>query len=248
MRKIISFFLVVCLSLCLAGCDALAGSSDLLSQGGDLLSQGEDLLSQGEDLLNQGANLLTLPTEAPTENPQIDTYLDIAQGYIDEGKLDMAISILEDALDKCGENEKLSGLLAEAKAKKEALTPTEPPKPVNPYAAYAGSWGTSGFSWYSGGMCLELSFTDKFVNVELNCVQSSPANRIATVKTQVSLSEIRDGKLLVTYDDDGWGNSGSCTLYLTNSSCITCDVREVYSSRTASWGMGAGNYSLYRLN
>lgn len=237
MRKIISFFLVVCLSVCLVGCDALA--------------QGRDLLSQGEELLNQGANFLTLPTEAsteaPTENPDVQTYLDIAQDYIDEGNLDMAITILEDGLNKCGENEKLSGLLAEVQAEKAALTPTEPPKPANPYLAYAGSWGTTGFSWYSGGTCLDLSFTDNSVSVELNCVQSSPANRIATAKSQVPLSEIRDGKLLITYDDDGWGNSGSYTIYLTDTSTVVCEIREVYSNRSASWGMGAGTYYLYRI-
>lgn len=122
------------------------------------------------------------------------------------------------------------------------------PAPKINYSDYNGFWGTSGFSWTAGGVSAEIEFTSYDVSVEFNCVQSPPANRIAKFTASVPLADIVDGKFTVSYSNDGWGNSGFCTIDISTPNQITCDFQETNQDPSAMWGFPTGAVTMTKLS
>ena len=115
------------------------------------------------------------------------------------------------------------------------------------YSGFSGTWGSSGFSWEAGGLCLELSISGGVVNVEMNCVQGPPMNRIATVTGNGSYADISNQLYQQSYSNDGWGNSGFYRLDFSNPNQIRLSVYETNTSSSAMWGFSTQEWTLYRM-
>lgn len=62
------------------------------------------------------------------------------------------------------------------------------------------------------------------------------------------MANIRDGELIVKFNDDGWGNMGTAYLYFREPDYIQCRIANMLASSTASWGFYEDTFDLYRYD
>jgi len=73
---------------------------------------------------------------------------------------------------------------------------------------------------------------------DLNCTQGAPYSRVALVYMETKLSEIIDNEVDLSFDEDGWGNSGKLKLIFSGDSIFfsISDVTYNYDDM-AVWGL-----------
>jgi len=189
-----------------------------------------------------------------------ETYLDLAQDYLDEENYDSAVSILQKGLDATGDK-KIAELLEEvlvlqidaesaplSDTSKEEASPATELEIVETFdpTPYLGVWATEAIGWQYGGMILDLTVDNNQLCMYLSYHQSAPASRVAEVYCSMMLNELYGNGIRIDVGDDGWGNTGVIELYL-NDNYIECIVSNVKTkeSHSPQWGLYDGVFYLY---
>ena len=110
--------------------------------------------------------------------------------------------------------------------------------------SFIGTWKEPGKDY---GLALTISQNDSSsLLINVSHVNNPSATRLVYFDCVVPYDAFYEGLVKFTYNDDGWGNTG--TIYLEkNDQSITCtvqDVRYIGQGSYAMWGLNAGEYLL----
>ena len=167
-----------------------------------------------------------------------DSYIQIAQSYIDAGDLDSAVKTLQDGFSATG-----SGAVAQMLAQTiELQTQID-------WHSYVGTWGESEISGITGGMYLDFAVLEgdegEYAEIYLSLVQAAPASRSSEVYCNFLLKEMTGNSYSAEFEDS-WGNSGELMLTF-NEDTIECVIKDnMKPDSSAMWGMYPGTYTLFR--
>ena len=185
-----------------------------------------------------------------------DTYLSMAQDFISKGDHTSAMEILQKGFSET-KDERIAVMMAEltstntqntdnVQATIEQTTLSEALPSATDVAAYAGTWAESEISWVYGGVILDLAVEGDMLNLTISLTQSAPASRIAEFNQSVPVNNIKDNKLDVSFDNDGWGVSGKLSLVFAEDR-IDCRFYETKENDIAPmWGFHDEDYILVR--
>ncbi|NOU78391.1 hypothetical protein GC101_05800 [Paenibacillus sp. LMG 31459] len=96
-----------------------------------------------------------------------------------------------------------------------------------------------------GAIYFELkSFKNNVLTGHFFSISSPPSNRIADVEIR---TEIKNGKGIFSYTDDGWGNSGKGTVEIKGDNLLF-GFKETKSDSSAMWNLGSFSVTLYKSN
>lgn len=165
------------------------------------------------------------------QSPNMETqYYNYAQQCIDEGNIEQAISVLEEGITNTG-SKKLEELLNQLTS--DSLNSTTTSKATTTtmqeiveidFEHYIGEWYCPEFSqdddYFITELSLEIAAQDNEVTILLlySCDGEYYSKYYGTAEVEkvVSLSAIKDNVLLLNYDDDGNGNSGTLEFTFAN--------------------------------
>lgn len=110
--------------------------------------------------------------------------------------------------------------------------------------AFIGTWREPGKDY---GLSLTITQNDSSsLLIQVSHVNNPSATRLVNFDCIVPYDAFFDGLVKFTYDNDGWGNTG--TIYLErNDNSVTCTVQGVTYIGTAGfamWGLYEGEYLL----
>ena len=178
------------------------------------------------------------------DNSAADTYLAMAQEFLDNDDIDSALDILNKGL-VATQDERISAMIAELTAQSTDIDN----ETITALDDYNGTWAEESIGWVYGGLILDLAIADGTIELELSYTQGAPASRIASFTHTASTEEIKGNQLSFTFDDDGWGNLGNVVLDFSKET-INCSISDVkfYGSDYSDWGFYDGKYTLYKNN
>lgn len=113
------------------------------------------------------------------------------------------------------------------------------------YSQYTGTWAVSDIGWIYGGQILDIAVNGDSMSVEYSEIQSAPASRVASVSKTIPISEIQDNVVTTSFEDDGWGHSGTMSLTFT-ADAIICEIKDIQEHQPAQWGVIEGKFLLVR--
>lgn len=189
-----------------------------------------------------------------------DTYLSMAEDFIEQGNNEAAINILQKGFQET-KDERIAVKMAELSANQPASTTTTDPTidesidttassaEVDVLSAYVGTWADDeDFGWEYGGYMLDIldASNGKF-ELTYSCIQGAPASRIAEFTCLVSNSDVINNELTVNFENDGWDNTGTATFTFSEKgiNCLISDVR-CLSDVCPIWGVYDGEFFLIR--
>ena len=197
----------------------------------------------------------------------VDTYLSLAEDYVQQDNYDAAIDILQKGFAET-KDERIAVRLAElsssnidtpstteatssteASSAAEATSVTEDSSPTSKSTSlksYIGTWASEDIGWEYGGMIMDVECTDKTITVILSYTQGAPMSRIAEIIIEEELSNIRDGILVAELLEDSWGNKATIQIQFIEPDIIRCYIVDVVHEETAMWGFYEGTYELYK--
>ena len=118
--------------------------------------------------------------------------------------------------------------------------------PGTDYSQYAGTWASSGVGWIHGGQILDIAVSGDTMTATFEHIAPAPTSQLAEVSVTIPLSNISNGTATATFDNDGWGQTGTMTLTFTESGII-CDMKDVLGGEPYStWGILEETYLLVR--
>lgn len=95
-----------------------------------------------------------------------------------------------------------------------------------------------------GGIIIEILKIDgKKVKGTYTAVQEPPANRVASVDFEGTVS---DNVLDYVFDDDGFGNKGTLRIVFGNDDIRATVKTEVSDENTSGWSLGNGRFEFRR--
>lgn len=210
-------------------------------------------------------------TQATVDTSQADTYIEMAQDFIDKGDYDAAVDVLQRGYSATND-ERIAVMLAEVLSNTgEDSDSSQPPsvnednttddssKPEdesNTAAAisltdYEGIWANESICWEEGGIYVDIySLEGEMVSglwyyIEVTSVQAAPGCRIASISTEYDTDEIQGDTLSIEFEDD-WGNCGTVILQFIEDDSIVCKVTDFDGDSYASWGLYEGEWVLFR--
>jgi len=117
------------------------------------------------------------------------------------------------------------------------------------YERFEGSWINSDLAqtrydvWTMGGQAIQFeSITGDNAKGNIICIGAAPGNREAMVEFD---GRIIEDVLKITYQDDGWGNSGEVTIRLTESKLYVA-MAFIEIGENANWNIGVGEFEFTR--
>ena len=191
--------------------------------------------------------------QEPTQDPIVTACINSAQLHLDKEDLDGAISVLEEGLSIIDSPELLQ-MLENVKRMKEgknsgntnSTTDNQPAGSNHNIGSYIGTWAEEDIGWEFGGLILDITDTSEgSVDFALCYTQGAPASRIAEVFQTVPLDDIKGTKLMFSFEDDGWGQTGTVTLEFEQNE-ILCTISNVeYPGKDyPNWGFCDDYYIL----
>lgn len=118
--------------------------------------------------------------------------------------------------------------------------------PGTDYAQYTGTWASNGVGWIHGGQILDIAVSGDTMTATFEHIAPAPTSQLAEVSVTIPLSNISNGTATATFDNDGWGQTGTITLTFTESG-IVCDMKDVLGGEPYStWGILEETYLLVR--
>ena len=122
----------------------------------------------------------------------------------------------------------------------------EPTATGTDYAQYTGTWASNGVGWIHGGQILDIAVSGDTMTATFEHIAPAPTSQLAEVSVTIPLSNISNGTATATFDNDGWGQTGTITLTFTESGII-CDMKDVLGGEPYStWGILGETYLLVR--
>ncbi len=192
-----------------------------------------------------------------TETSAADAYLTMAQEFVDNDNLGAALEILQKGFDET-KDERLAVKIVEISSVNvpEVTTEnvTEPVSSASTEAlfseAYIGTWAEENIGWESGGLILDIGKNDTAVSVDVTFTQAAPYSRVASFSVSISESDIHGGQAELSFENDGWGNSGTIVLQFLDDTivCTIKDTKYLYEGEFPVWGIRDGKYLLVMQN
>jgi hypothetical protein len=199
-----------------------------------------------------------IATGCGSTNAEADTYISMAQEFIDKGDYESALKILQQGFEAT-EDSQIAVLMAKLTSATESTTNTEKPTVSTEFtqptqstvpnedtfdlSPFAGIWSEEGFGWLYGGMMLEISPQNEHFSITIYYYQGAPTSRRADVCIEITDSDIIDGTFSASFEDS-WCNTGTMTIQF-ESDRIVCQITNMNNSEDAMWGMSDGWFSLY---
>lgn len=186
-----------------------------------------------------------------------DTYLSMAQDFIDKNNHIAAMDILQKGFSET-KDERIAVMIAELSTSNSESNPTDTAANITVDATVdttaeipslkscSGTWAEENIGWEYGGMIMDVECTDTAITIVLSYTQSAPMSRIAEITIEDELSNIKDGILAAELVEDGWGNKTTVQINLLEPDMIQCHIVEVVPGETALWGFYEGLYELYK--
>lgn len=196
----------------------------------------------------------------------VDTYLSLAEDYVQKNNYDAAIEILQKGFVET-KDERIAFRLAELTSanmgepsvsdpSSAAVSPTMETSPATEETSmndpgtsldsYIGTWASEDIGWEYGGMILDVECDDRKIKIVLSYTQGAPMSRITEITVEEDKSNIRDGVLVAESVEDSWGNEITGQIYFSEPNRIQCCIVDVVEDETAMWGFYEGTYELYR--
>lgn len=163
-----------------------------------------------------------------------DTYKTMAQDFLDQGKQDEAIAVLETGIKETGDAQLIS-LLAEL----NGVEVPEKSDSDSEYSKYVGIWAEKGLDWDYGGVIVEIALSGNDMDIKLQMTGSAPTSRVAEIYKTISTDEIVNDAVRFEFEDDGWGNKGTIELKFNHSNVHyeISNVEYVGDEGLAIWGI-----------
>lgn len=211
-------------------------------------------------------NSSTDSSQATVDTSQADTYIEMAQGFIDDGDYDAAADVLQRGYSETGD-ERIVIMLAEVLSNvSEDSTPSQEDEVPSTDAEdnttddssksvslmdYEGVWANESICWAEGGLYVDIyrlegeMVSGMWYYVDITSVQSGPGCRTACISSEYDTAEIQGDTLFIDFEDD-WGNRGTVVLQFTDEDSIVCKVTDFVGDPYASWGLFEGEWVLFR--
>lgn len=113
------------------------------------------------------------------------------------------------------------------------------------YSQYVGSWSNGDIDWAYGGEVLTIEINDDIMWVSYKNQQGAGQDRLAWINQEVSIYDIKDNQLSLSFDNDGWGNAGTISLDFSKDK-INVDVGISQYATLPVWGVVEGTTALTR--
>ena len=144
-------------------------------------------------------------------------------------------------LSACGKEDTASTVDKNTNSKKSTAADND----TSSFSDYVGMWSESDISFEKGGLILKISIEDKEVKFDCSSTSSGPDSQVAEFSKSVELSKIKNNSVEISYDEDGWGNSGVLELTF-NDEYILADFKNVVMDEMANWGFYERTYKLVK--
>lgn len=149
----------------------------------------------------------------------------------------------------------LSGCGAKDHTTLESPANNTSPSPTNEhldttYKQYSGTWAQEEIGWLNGGVILDLSVEEDTLRVGYMEITAAPISDVAEIDISISISEIQDGRMEATFENDGWGNAGTMRITFDDDQilCKISDVHYVGEDWAALWGVTETTVVLVKMN
>lgn len=147
--------------------------------------------------------------------------------------------ILVFSLSACGGKETVSES-KQNQGSSSVLSTTE-----NSFENYEGMWSESDISFENGGLILEIATNKTKMTIDCSLTSSGPSSRIAEFEKTFKLSKIVNNTVKISYEEDGWGNSGVLELTFSKD-YILAEFKEIVADEMANWGFNENTYKLIK--
>lgn len=194
-------------------------------------------------------------------NDSVAAYIDMAQGFIDNGDYEAAMDVLRKGYTATSDDRlavmiaecmtALSGATTESSAQDDPTQTTVPttsatePTTID-LSLFEGSWAEENIGWLNGGMILDVFPNGDGADICLNLVEEAPFNSIAEAWIDIENTNIINGEFSAEFEDS-WGTTGTVHLCFTTES-ITCEITDISFPEDTWWGMCEGLYTLFLNN
>ncbi len=123
---------------------------------------------------------------------------------------------------------------------------TTTPSPSSDFSGYVGIWSESDLSWDLGGLTLQLSSKNDNLLLDCRLTQGAPQSRVAKFTQSVKVAEIENNSIIVNYQDDGFGNSGTAEITFTRDYILVDFTKVGTENSMAQWGFYESTYKLQK--
>ncbi|MGN0171989.1 MAG: hypothetical protein ACI39E_04305 [Acutalibacteraceae bacterium] len=113
-------------------------------------------------------------------------------------------------------------------------------RPEVTYDAYIGLWMNESANTESSSVRLEIiTVKNNIMRFNLMLTSSAPYNRVARIDN--ATGELEDGVVTFTFNEDGWGNSGTGKIKLSQDE-IYLETTLTHQNPTANWSLATTAY------
>ena len=172
-----------------------------------------------------------------------DTYLAMAQEFLNANDIDSALDVLQKGFDTTGD-ERISEMITRITAQTTETEATG--NEVSRYSSYEGTWAEEGIGWEYGGLILDITENSNAIIVDVAFTQGAPSSRVSNFSISLPTSEIHNEQFEAVFENDGWDNSGTIVLHFSEDTifCTIKDTKHIYDGLSGIWGIYEGDYLL----
>ncbi len=178
-----------------------------------------------------------------------DTYLSMAESFIEQGDYDEAWSILQKGFDETKDSRiavKIAELSSDSTGTTADTADTEEVPSKGSVEDFVGVWAEPGINSDNGGLIIDVECAQDTLTIFLSYTQSAPASRTAEFGITESLDNIKNNIVACEGIKDSWGNTVTAEIDFSDPDSIECRIVKVIPDEYAMWGFKEATYRLVR--